>query len=467
MKKTAVFISLLLILFLSACAALNLSSNPKVIPSDYETLTVNKEIKKINYKCSFDASKYEYPNCSFVEKCDNENPCFKVSDLDYVSFYMSFNFQNITLLANDYIMNLARSFEKDNDNIKRGYISELFNPVKRSFYDEDTKNLLFQKMRFSNMTAASFATKYNNDISIFLSKKDVFLRNTVYPSLKLTGIKKSGSSSRYLSDMLLQYTVYPHAFDVAYSTDWMAAYLGAPSLNEYENSVPLIQVYFRNLSANKDKIEEHSGSKLLDSEKARAFVFEDKIREAVKNNSTDAVMPLLPSKMDGFLNEYLPKYNLEKIEIVKKLGDTEKILKKFDKSSIAELLISNEEIAGFAYKAENSADGVLSIRFTHKADAPRYANPGLLKLRNSGIEGIYNKLRAVIVTDLDIDKPYELSSIPYDCVNKANISDILLKAGMSESEKDKYISIFKDKSTKCIPYEEFIIKVIFSRDFRN
>ena len=59
-------------------------------------------------------------------------------------------------------------YEKDEKTLQLNYLSALFNPVKRTFYDDETKNLLFQKMVFTNMQPSSFVTKTDNDISIFL-----------------------------------------------------------------------------------------------------------------------------------------------------------------------------------------------------------------------------------------------------------------------------------------------------------
>ena len=392
-----------------------------------------------------------------------------MNDLDYVSFFVSFNFQTVELLASDYIMNLARSYEKDEKNLQLGYISELFNPVKRTFYDDESKNLLFQKMMFTNMQPSSFVTKTDNDISIFLSKKDVFLRSTIYPSLKLNGITYDKSNPlEYITESSLQYSVYPHSYEVEYVTEWIAQYLGAPELYKNEKNINQVLAYFDALKQGKDKIEDHSGSAILESEKARPFVFENKIAKFIKQNKDkNLLLPSLPKQYNHFLNEFLPKYSLEKIEIIKKNDKNEKVLKRYDKNNIAELLISNEDIAGFAYRVDNVTDGKLLIRYTHTADAPRYENPGLLKLNNSGLSGIYGKLRNTIVTDLEIDMPYELTSLPYDCIEKAKVADILSKKGVSEKEISTYLSLFQDKSTQCIDSELFMTKVIFLRDFRE
>lgn len=467
MKKIT---TLILFICISAFCALNLSTKSfAAAPNNYETLVENKEIKKITYSCVFDNKKYAYPTCKFEERCEKGSTCFKVNDLDYVSFFVSFNFQAVELLASDYIMNLARSYEKDEKNLQLGYLSTLFNPVKRSFYDDETKNLLFQKMMFTNMQPSSFVTKTDNDISIFLSKKDVFLRNTIYPSLKLNGITYDKSNPlTYITESALQYSVYPHAYEVEYVTEWMAQYVGAPELYKNEKNISQVVAYFDALKQGKDKIEDHSGTALLESEKARPFVFENKIAKFIKQNKDKTLLlPSLPKQDNHFLNEFLPKYNLEKIEIIEKNGKNEKVLKKYDKNNISELLISNEEIAGFAYRVNNVTNGTLLIRYTHTADSPRYENPGLLKLKNSGLNGIYGKLRNTIVTDLEISVPYELASLPYDCIEKAEVADILSKKGVSEKEISAYLALFKDKSTQCIDFELFMTKVIFLRDFRE
>ena len=468
MKK--IFTSVFTFVCLSALNAFYLSPNSyAALPTNYEKLLENPEVKKITYSCVFDNKKYAYPTCNFVERCDGKSTCFKVGDLDYVSFFVSFNFQSSELIASDYIMNLARSYEKDNQVIQREYISELFNPEKRSFYDENKKNLLFQKMLFANMAPSSFVTKTDNDISIFLSKKDIFLRSTIYPSLKVNNIVYDKSQPlEYLTETSIQYSVYPQTIEVGYVNEWLAEFLGVPSIKKYETKLNEVLTYFNKLSLNKDKIEDHSTKQLLDSEKARPFVFENKIAQAIKDNKDkNAVLPLVPVEYNHYINEFLPHYSLEKIEIISKNAKSEKVLKTYGQNNIAELLISNDEIAGFAYRVDDVKDTTLIIRYTHKAEAPRYSNPGYLKLRNSGLHSIYNKLRSTIITDIEIASPYEITSIPYDCIEKAQVKDILSKQGVSQSEIDAYIALFKDKTTKCIDSELFMTKVIFLRDFRE
>lgn len=464
MKKFLIAVFSLLIL--SACATLNLSGNSSKIPASYDTLLKNNEIKKITYKCQFDASAYEYPTCFFVEKCEDGKLCTKLEDLDYASFFISFNYQNNEVLANDYIMNLFRSYDKDKKNIQKEYISEMFNPVKRTFYDEETKNLLFQKMTFANLQPSSFVTRYENSTSIFLSKKDIFLRNEIYPSLKIKGVS-TPANAKYFSESNIQYLVYPHAFDTKYSSEWFSAYLGAPNVIKYEKNIEEMTKYFKDIEKNKDKISDHSTSKLLASEKARPFVFENKIEKAIRNNTNDEIMPLINYDDNHFINEYLPKYVLEKIEIVKKSGNTEKVVKIYNKNNISELLISNEEIAGFAHRLEANDNETIIIRYTHNADKPRYQDQGLFRLRSSGLESIYNKLRKTIVTDMIIEKPYKLSNIPYDCINKAGVKKFLTKSGLDEAEINKYLSLFVNKTEKCLDSEVFMTKVIFQRDFRD
>lgn len=468
MKK--IFTLVFTFVCLSAINTFYLSSKSyAALPTNYDKLQENPEVKKIIYSCVFDNKKYAYPTCNFVEKCDGKSTCFKAGDLDYVSFFVSFNFQSSKLIATDYIMNLARSYEKDGQVIQKEYISGLFNPEKRSFYDEDKKNLLFQKMVFANMEPSSFVTKTDNDISIFLSRKDIFLRSTIYPSLKINGLTYDKSKPlEYLTETSISYSVYPQTMEVGYVNEWLAQYLGVPSINKYENKLNQVLSYFNSLSENKDKLEDHATLKLLDSEKARPFVFENKIAQAIDDNKdNETVIPLIPADYNHYLNEFLPSYALEKIEIVSKSAKSEKVIKTYTKNNIAELLISNDEIAGFAYRVDDFTDGVLTIRYTHKAEAPRYSNPGYLKLRNSGLHKIYNKLRNTIITDIEITAPYEITAIPYDCIEKAKVEEILAKQGVSDSEIKTYISLFKDKKTQCIESELFMIKVIFLRDFRE
>ena len=87
MKKFTTLI--LAFICISAFYALNLSTNCfAAAPNSYETLVDNNEVKKITYSCVFDNKKYAYPTCKFEERCEKGSTCFKVSDLDYVSFFI-------------------------------------------------------------------------------------------------------------------------------------------------------------------------------------------------------------------------------------------------------------------------------------------------------------------------------------------------------------------------------------------
>ena len=68
----------------------------------------------------------------------------------------------------------------------------------------------------------------------------MFLRNTIYPSLKLNGITYDKSKQlEYITESSLQYSVYPHAYEVGYVTEWMAQYVGAPELYKNEKNITM------------------------------------------------------------------------------------------------------------------------------------------------------------------------------------------------------------------------------------
>ena len=459
-------LSTLLLVTLSSCSLFNLSNNDA--PTNFETLMSYNENKKITYSCSFNGKMYEYPQCTFVQKCSTGGTCFAETDLDYVSFYTSFNFQSHKILANDYLMNLTKSLEKDDKPIQREYVSVLFNPVKRSFYDEDSKNLLYLKMNFDNYTPASFVTKYNDNITVFLSKKDIFLRTTIYPSLKILGIKGDFDLMQYFSESYIQYQIYPHTMSVAYNSDFISSLLGVPRISENDNDIDVMEKYFKEISMYLDKIEEHTVKTILPSEKARPFVFKDKIEKLMDEGVSGPIYPYYGDEGSHLVNEFLPKYSLEKIDIVIKNAMHEKVLKTYTKENINELLISNDEIAGFAYQAKDVGNNNIIIRYYHNAEPPKEKYLSKFKMQNSGLETVYKKLRKVIVTDLVAEDQYELTSLPVKCLENINAKEIMSKSGILGKDKEEaMLSLFKNTQSQCSPFEEFMAKVIFKRDFRE
>lgn len=458
-------VTLLLFFTLSSCSLFNLSNNEA--PTDYESLKSFNEDKKITYACSFSGKKYEYPQCSFVNKCEEGRTCFSEKNLDYVSTFTSFTFQSHKDIANEYLMNLTKALEKDDRPIQREYVSVLFNPVKRSFYDEDTKNSLYTKLIFANYEPASFVTSFEDNVTVFLSKKDIFLRTTIYPSLRILGAKGDFDVMELFSESEVRYQVYPHTMSVGYNSDYISSLLGIPSITENETDKDIMKKYFADIAKYGDKIEDHSVNTILPSEKARPYIFKDKIERLADKGIGGPLYPFYEDQTYSLIPDYLPRYTLNRIDIIIKNAMHEKVLKTYTKENINELLISNDEIAGFAYQAKDVGKNNIIIRYVHKAEAPKEKKLSKFKMQNSGLESIYKQLRNVIITDLVVEDQYELTDLPVQCLEKIDVKNIMNKSKiLKEDQQERMLSLFNNTRGQCSPFEEFMAKVIFKRDFR-
>ena len=67
----------------------------------------------------------------------------------------------------------------------------------------------------------------------------------------------------YLTETSVQYSVYPQTIEIGYVNEWLAQFLGVPSVEKYETDLSKVLTYFNNLTKNKDIIGDHSTAKLL------------------------------------------------------------------------------------------------------------------------------------------------------------------------------------------------------------
>ena len=445
------FIAFIVVFFVCGCSAFGhrISGSVDKNVRNYSALKEIKPQKHVVFKCDF--------NKSAIGPA-GENFCSGNENADYVSYFTSITYQVLPETFSDYVMNLAKQLELDGKISYKTALSE---------YSSQGRDGV-KSMNFDKMDPLSFALDSAHKIAIFISKKDIFLRNRIYPSLKLLSLTapNEADGKDTLSDYRIKYSIYPHTISSFYSTNWLSSLLGIPKFTDAERIFDSgerekVLSYFSAI----EKQNNGTGSENIGAvELARPFVFSKKIASAYIDTA-NMLKPSPPESGEGFINEYLPSFSLEKVEIVRKsVSGEEVIIRSWNNEDIAELIENPDETAGFFFSTDKFPSGILSIRFTHKAQEPRYSDEGLMRAEASGIAFIYSSIGETIVTDLDIAEYFPIKALPVECIKDAGIIRFLEGSGFSEQEIAKAVNIFTDTLSSCSPCQLIMTKVIFARN---
>lgn len=435
----------LLLVFIQGCSLF--SPNQNTI-KNIEDLEKSTGIKHSEINCDFD---------KIAKGPSGEHFCSTDDNANYVSYFVSYNYQVMPKTSLDFLLNLTQQLDKDNKKIEKSL-------VQSSFYNKNKEDI-----NYNSITPTSFVTEKDNKLSIFISKNDVLLRKNIYPSLVFKSLEKP--KEEYLDnlpDYKIKFLIYPHLLTADYTSNWISAFLGIPSFSDVENLLvngkkDEVFKYFDNLEnkSSKDSNTLLKGTNISFFELARPFVFHDKIEKA--NKSKNALIPSLPSDNEGFINEYLPSYTLNKIEIIKKSeNDKELVIKKWDDSQIRDMILNNDETSGFYFDADKTNDKLI-IRYTHKVNNPRYRGEGYMRSNMSGLSTIYENLKNTIVTDINVAESFKLKDLPLDCINKVDIKNLLDGASISAYKKEELLNGFTDAVSSCSLSQIMMTKVIFYR----
>lgn len=421
---------------------------------NYDDLEKIKPLKHVVFECDFNKA---------ARGLSGEFFCSGNENADYVSYFTSIAYQALPGTSSDYLMNLFRQLELDGRSLEKSALA--------AYSSKGADG--FKTMDFDKTEPVTFAVEGVKKVGIFVSRRDVFLRNHIYPSLKLLSLEAPGEAEGKdaLSEYRLKYAVYPHALSSFYSTDWISAFLGVPKFTDMEYSFESggkekILGYFSAMEKYKKTGRDYSLSSgsVTAAELARPFVFSGKIFSAYIG-SKDPLKPFLPGEGEGFINEYLPSFSLEKVEIVRKShSDKELVLKSWLREDIAGLMSNPDETAGFFFLADKIPSGALSIRFVHKAEKPRYDDEGVMRSEVSGLAFIYSSIGETIVTDLDIAEYFSIEELPVKCIEEADIGGLLEGAGFGGYEKARTLDMFTDALSACSSAQLVMTKVVFARD---
>ncbi len=446
------FFLCLFIFSVSACSLFATGSKSDI--RNYEDLEKTTLVKYSEIDCNFN---------NIVSGIKDEYFCSNNKDLDYVSYFTSFNFQALPNTLNDYIINLLKQLDKDKKKIEKSLVYTYF-------YNKDKVNVMYE-----NIGPLSFVIENNNKLAVFISRNDILLRSNIYPSLKFHSLiePEDNEDKNNLYLYKVKYLIYPHLLTADYSSDWISSFLGLPNYSDAEKlfeegNKNIVIEYFRNLEHNSSMNSNVylEGSKLSFFELARSFVFSDKIYKSNINNK-NVLKPALPKDNEGFVNEYLPSYVLSKIEIIKKdKNGNELVLNKWVESDINDMILNKDDISGF-YSVVDKSEDKLIIRYTHNSNKPRYRGEGYMRSNMSGLSSIYENLRNTIVTDINVTDYFRLKDLPIDCIKEAKIEDLINGSNMTSYDKDKIFSIYSDSVSKCSSPQIIMTKVLFYRDLND
>lgn len=467
--KKLFFLSLCSIMLVCSTGAWAIESNTKgVAPVNFYTVQDFNNTNKYIFDCDF--SKIEKsgekarPYC--IRFCPDNTSCTGLNADNYFSYFIPFNYQYLPVMAYDYAINLFRYLEKSEANAEKVALNSAFsNNTNNSNVKTSTFASSLSLNKFVPYTFALEGLK-KGSFHVFIPAKDVLLRNKIYPTLKILSLKKPENSAETntISKYAVVYSVYPQAYEVRFDDDWVSYLLGVPLYKDAKYNIEATATYFDEVTKGASSIDFNAGSAVTPAENARPFDFEAKLAnpDAYGKNS---LRPAINSKNDGLINEYLPYYELEKVEIIKQSANgNETTIQIYDKNAINALIANPDESAGFMFSAMKEDGDKVSVRFTHKVKSPRLLNMGVIRSTNTGLRDIFGTLSAVFVSDLNVNKFYDLKKLPSNCLVKAQ------EAGLLDGKKSNGYDIkslketLKDNSSVCDPRETLMIKIILTKD---
>lgn len=471
--KKLIFSAIVLILLSGYAVAAETSDNKGVeglIPANFFDIQDFKNTKNYNFDCDFSkvlkSGEKARPYC--VRLCPDNSSCKGGNGDNYVSYFIPFNYQYLPVAAYDYAINAFRFMEKDNATANKNMLGTVL--ANKSGASGLTVSDFADGLSFPNFVPYTFALKGegNGVYHIFISSKDVLLRNKIYPSLKLISLKKpaKASNENSLSKYLVEYSVYPSTYEVPYSDEWVSYFLGIPIYEKAKYNVGSVVKYFEEVAVGAKSIDFKANKSATAAEKARPFDFSSKLK-AMQADKNIILTPAIGDKSEGFVNEQLPPYFLEKIEIVRTTPTGEEfVIQAYNKEAIESLIAKTDETDGFLFSGIKNDNETISVRFRHVAVEPSYVNLGVARSIKTGVRDIYGLLGTFFVSDLNISKYYDFKEIPRDCLNKTNAAALLDGQGVSTSNIKTFTDSFKDTSSVCDNREKVMTKIIITNKIR-
>jgi hypothetical protein len=424
MIKVIVFV---ILLALSACAVKYSSGSVNSNVRNYNALENSAQVKRVVFNCDFDkVARQEFNQLG--------DYCRKTTNVDYVSYFIPPDIQSTTGYREHIIQNIK--IRTHGNMIYKHYLP---------LFGNDEARFLSRDMDLQPPT--SFAVQSGNAYTIVLTKKDILGRVYIAPTLSIRSFKpRAGITANKITDYDISYQIPPYLYTVQYALNHTSELLGAPDKSKYIQPLTLEQkeelaVYNDTLRKYFEKYEELQDKKSITP---ADIVFPILGKEKQNKGLPSPInVPLSPAYNGKYLSDFLPPYQIEKIEIF--LEDSSRsvnLQKRFSKEDIYKVIDDENRQAALFYKGNLAGRPLL--RYTYTAIPPA-ADDGLLwaEIESLGLGYIYSDIAKTIIVDMYIDKLYNISELSKLCVNEGAFSEKLLNNGHTQETVFRYLSYLR------------------------
>lgn len=443
----------LLLLFLSlliagayGCAVHNTGGSVNYDVRDYQALMKAGDIKKVDYYCNFEK----------IAGGDMEaygDYCLKADNEDYVSRYVSFDVQSTNVYRNHLVQMVAMvSMEKGGAwQLKYYQIFSLDDYDKLMVYDIEPAQ------------PTSFTLLDDDGFQIIISKADLLARRKIYPELTVHSLKSDVTPPASINDFNIKYQIAPYIYNIKYSDPLRGRLLGLPDYQVFAGKYDSVkEIQINRYAEELDKYWKNPTAYKYDPAKATVvdFAIPQLGREKFSSDNVPTDIrprPVSPYVYEGLLNDYLPSYVLDRVEIVYiDTAGVEKVAKTFTNDDIMNVLVSYEDHSALVY-GDTPVDGWVAIRFIHKAQPPAVSGLKPVTAEQLGIGYIYSDIGTEIHTSLYVERFYQINKLPRACVNDKEFISSMIDAGYAEEDALNVLSGMDPAPfTKCTPAQTSI-----------
>jgi hypothetical protein len=409
---------------------------------DYDSLMAANQVKRIDYYCNFE-------KIAIGDFQQHGDYCQMADNQDYVSYFTSFDVQS-TNLYRPYLIQTVNMIASENVPGQLRYY--------QIFSGDDFLKLTRYEVEHKQPT--SFALKDKDSYHIVISKPDLLMRTKIYPEYSVLSLRYEGQEEpKNVGEYIVRYRIAPYTFDKPYGDIQSSRILGLPDrtavagrlnsvqrlqLNSYSTLIERYWSYNRQYQYSTDYIT------ALDYALPQLLL----AKQGFQSELSFPVPPPLPE--EGLLNDYLPAYELQEVQIVYADGfGSERVLQSYNKDDIAKVIISYENEA-LTYSTLVNHDS-FGIRFIYKPMLPRVKDIDPALADELGISYIYSTLGATIETQLNVLRFYELEKLPRACVDERAMIEGFIAKGRTEADARALLARMSSEQVKTCTADQISI----------
>jgi hypothetical protein len=412
------------------------SVNPMV--GDYSSMEAAKDTKTVTFRCDYD----KVARGDFKKHGDY---CGYAKNSDYVSYFIPPDAQS-TNAFQYFIAHNAKFFSSDGLN----------SPYKYYQFFSGMNIDMLKNGEFDDTPPTGFAIVHDGDFVLGFTRKELLARLYISPSLVINAFKPMERQKETLSlnDYEATYQITPYKFTLAMALPHLGRLLGLPDAAAFPGALSQQQQQSLKLY---DGLLNGSLAK-RDMNRYASIRFSYLHPYLAKDSSPAAqniVQTAFPPEGEGFINEYLPSYKLDKIEIfVFDKNGALMPVKTFKTDDIMRVIISPEEFPALLYRHRLEK---AVVRYTHTAIPPKREWISELDILGAGF--IFSDMAENIQTDLHIERFYNISGLSKICINETRYVKRLAERGYNQEDIKVFQSYLKDtRDMTCTPNQLEIIE---------